>query len=169
MGGGRRLEVKVEVEVEVEVCSFVGYQWFDASLVVWKASSVRGGLLVFASGKGPSFSGSLWVFASGKGSSFSGSLWVFASGKGSSFFMGGLWVYASLEVVGASSFIGLGIFVCVCVIGLVAVITDTGLCVIISCALAMQTLLWSGGQTWLCSDGQIWFWSDGQGWNSIQV
>ena len=138
MGGGRRLEVKVEVEVEVEVCSFVGYQWFDASLVVWKASSVRGGL---------------WVFASGKGSSFSGSLWVFAS----------------LEVVGASSFIGLGIFVCVCVIGLVAVITDTGLCVIISCALAMQTLLWSGGQTWLCSDGQIWFWSDGQGWNSMQV
>ena len=154
MGGGRRLEVKVEVEVEVEVCSFVGYQWFDASLVVWKASSVRGGL---------------WVFASGKGSSFSGSLWVFASGKGSSFFMGGLWVYASLEVVGASSFIGLGIFVCVCVIGLVAVITDTGLCVIISCALAMQTLLWSGGQTWLCSFGQIWFWSDGQGWNSMQV
>ena len=156
MGGGRRLEVKVEVEVEVEVevCSFVGYQWFDASLVVWKASSVRGGL---------------WVFASGKGSSFSGSLCVFASGKGSSFFMGGLWVYASLEVVGASSFIGLGIFVCVCVIGLVAVITDTGLCVIISCALAMQTLLWSGGQTWLCSDGQIWFWSDGQGWNSMQV
>ena len=154
MGGGRRLEVKVEVEVEVEVSSFVGYQWFDASLVVWKASSVRGGL---------------WVFASGKGSSFSGSLCVFASGKGSSFFMGGLWVYASLEVVGASSFIGLGIFVCVCVIGLVAVITDTGLCVIISCALAMQTLLWSGGQTCLCSFGQIWFWSDGQVWNSMQV
>ena len=137
MGGGRRLEVKVEVEVEVEVCSFVGYQWFDASLVVWKASSVRGGL---------------WVFASGKGSSFSGSLWVFAS----------------LEVVGASSFIGLGIFVCVCVIGLVAVITDTGLCVIISCALAMQTLLLSGGQTCLCSFGQI-CWSDGQVWNSMQV
>ena len=153
MGGGRRLEVKVEVEVEVEVSSFVGYQWFDASLVVWKASSVRGGL---------------WVFASGKGSSFSGSLCVFASGKGSSFFMGGLWVYASLEVVGASSFIGLGIFVCVCVIGLVAVITDTGLCVIISCALAMQTLLWSGGQTCLCSFGQI-CWSDGQVWNSMQV
>ena len=151
MGGGRRLEV--EVEVEVEVSSFVGYQWFDASLEVWKASSFRGGL---------------WVFASGKASSFRGGLWVFASGKASSF-MGGLWVYASLEVVGASSFIGLGIFVCVWVIGLVAVITDTGLCVIISCALAMQTLLWSGGQTWLCSFGQIWFWSDGQVWNSMQV
>ena len=121
MGGGRRLEV--EVEVEVEVSSFVGYQWFDASLEVWKASSFRGGL----------------------------------------------WVYASLEVVGASSFIGLVFFVCVWVIGLVAVITDTGLCVIISCALAMQTLLWSGGQTWLCSFGHIWFWSDGHGWNSMQV
>ena len=135
MGGGRRLEVEVEVEVFVEVSSFIGYQWFGASLDV---SSFRGGLGVFASGKVSSF-------------------------------MGGLWVYASLEVVGASSFIGLVFFVCVWVIGLVAVITDTGLCVIISCALAMQTLLWSGGQTWLCSFGHIWFWSDGHGWNSMQV
>ena len=135
MGGGRRLEVEVEVEVFVEVSSFIGYQWFGASLDV---SSFRGGLGVFASGKVSSF-------------------------------MGGLWVYASLEVVGASSFIGLVFFFCVWVIGLVAVITDTGLCVIISCALAMQTLLWSGGQTWLCSFGHIWFWSDGHGWNSMQV
>ena len=105
MGGGRRLEV--EVEVEVEVSSFVGYQWFDASLEVWKASSVRGGL---------------WVFASGKGSSFSGSLCVFASGKGSSFFMGGLWVYASLEVVGASSFIGLVIIALVLVLYCIAIL-----------------------------------------------
>ena len=151
MGGGRRLSPLVEVEVEVS--SFVGGLWLDASLEVWKASSFRGGL---------------WVFASGKASSFRGGLWVFASGKASSF-RGGLWVYASLEVVGASSFIGLVFFVCVWVIGLVAVITDTGLCVIISCALAMQTLLWSGGQTWLCSFGHIWFWSDGHGWNSMQV
>ena len=139
MGGGRRLSPLVEVEVEVS--SFVGGLWLDASLEVGKASSFRGGL---------------WVYAS------------LEVGKASSF-RGGLWVYASLEVVGASSFIGLVIFVCVWVIGLVTVITDTGLCVIISCALAMQTLLWSDGQTWLCSDGQIWFWSDGQGWNSMQV
>ena len=108
-------------------------------------------------------------------SSFLGGLWFDASlevGKASSL-RGGLWVYASLEVVGASSFIGLVIFkegstedsrvVCVWVIGLVSVITDTGLCVIISC------VFWSSGQTCLCSDGQIWFWSDGQGWNSMQV
>ena len=112
--------------------------------------------------------------------SFVGGLWLDVSLELEfSSFRGGLWVYASVEVVGASSFIGLVIFkegstedsrfVCVWVIGLVCVITDTGLCVIISCALAMQTLFWSGGQTWLCSDGHNLVWSDGQGWNSMQV
>ena len=147
MGGGRRLSPLVEVEVEVS--SFVGGLWLDVSLEVEVSSFVVG----------------VWLDVS---------LEVEVSS-----FRGGLWVYASVKVVGASSFIGLVIFeegstedsrfVCVWVIGLVSVITDTGLCVIISCALAMQTLLWSGGQTWLCSDGQIWFWSDGQGWNSMQV
>ena len=91
-----------------------------------------------------------------------------------SFFVGGVLLGVSLEVevVGNSSFIGLVMFdegstedsryVFVWVIGLVSVITDTGLCVIISC------VFWSSGQTCLCSDGQ-WFWSDGQGWNSMQV
>ena len=91
-----------------------------------------------------------------------------------SFFVGGVLLGVSLEVevVGNSSFIGLVMFdegstedsryVFVWVIGLVSVITGTGLCVIISC------VFWSSGQTCLCSDGQ-WFWSDGQGWNSMQV
>ena len=84
-------------------------------------------------------------------------------------FVGGLWLDASLEVGKASSFRGglLVIFVCVWIIGLVTVITETGLCVSMSCALVSwflsvrQTLLWSDGQIWFWSDGQIWFWSDG--------
>ena len=116
-----------------------------------------------------------WWVGVGRGLSFIVEVEVEVSLEvGVSFFVGGVLLGVSLEVevVGNSSFIGLVMFdegstedsryVFVWVIGLVSVITDTGLCVIISC------VFWSSGQTCLCSDGQ-WFWSDGQGWNSMQV
>ena len=75
-------------------------------------------------------------------------------------------------MLGASSFKGLVLFVCVWLLGLVILITDTGLCVsrraaIAVIVLALSSLSLSVRPVWSVGQGDAW--SDGHGWNSMQV